>query len=56
MDLRSKLVGLKDPRSTQGIMSRGANIYPGGSMAAQKGQYSNVAKIMLKRGARGPVK
>lgn len=49
MDLRSKLAGLKDPRGMQGMMSRGTNIYPGGSKAAQKGSYSRAAKIMLAR-------
>lgn len=31
------LNGLKDPRSTEGIFSRGANVYNGGSLAAQRG-------------------
>lgn len=49
MDLKSKLQGLKDPRGMQGMLSRGKNIYPGGSKAAQKGSYSKVAKVMLAR-------
>lgn len=32
-----ELAGMKDARGPQGIMARGANVYGGGSMAAQKG-------------------
>jgi hypothetical protein len=31
------LQGLKDSRGPQGILSRGANVYNGGSLAAQRG-------------------
>lgn len=35
--LAKRLSGIKDSRSTQGIVSRGANIYKGASMSAHKG-------------------
>jgi hypothetical protein len=52
------LQGLKDSRGPQGIMSRGANIYNGASLAAQRGgglqygryPYSDAAKRKLFNG------
>lgn len=47
MNLAQKLRGQVDSRSMKGMLSRGKNVYPGGSHAAQKGKYAEIAKKRL---------
>lgn len=39
-----KKLGIQDPRSTRGILSRGANVYNSGSLAATKGPLTQTGK------------
>lgn len=48
--IERRLRGQKDSRSTQGIMSRGANVYNGGSNAAQRGGGSQFGRPSGGRG------
>lgn len=55
-NLLDKLLGLDDSRSTRGILSRGANVYKGGSASAHKGggaQYGRPSKNAIQRRLRG---
>lgn len=42
--MQRRLMGQKDSRSTQGIISRGANVYKGGTSAARTGGGPNIGR------------